>query len=219
MIGFSGFLPPKFHGIRYMDGAFSDNLPTLDENTITVSPFAGETDICPRDDSAQVFHVSLSLFCIHLTNLPSSRSQVNLSNTSIELNKQNIYRFLRILFPPRPEILSNMCQQGFDDALHFLHRNNLISCTRCLAIQSTFVLSKQTSEHYDPECTTCTTSREKLMKEKKMPEQVINAMAKYIEGSNNGFVKWVKRPAMFVLKTIAMPATVPCDIVYATLTK
>lgn len=60
MIGFSGFLPPKFHGIRYMDGAFSDNLPTLDENTITVSPFAGETDICPRDDSAQVFHVSLS---------------------------------------------------------------------------------------------------------------------------------------------------------------
>ena len=206
-----------------MDGAFSDNLPTLDENTVTVSPFAGETDICPRDDSAQVFHVSpfhINLrFYIHLTYLPSSRSQVNLSNTSIELSKQNIYRFLRILFPPRPEILSNMCQQGFDDALHFLHRNNLISCTRCLAIQSTFVLSNQTSEQYDPECTTCTTSREKLMKEKKMPEQVINAMAKYIEGSNNGFVKWVKRPAMFVLKTIAMPATVPCDIVYATLTK
>lgn len=145
--------------------------------------------------------------------------QVNLSNTSIELNKQNIYRFLRILFPPKPEILSNMCQQGFDDALHFLHRNNLISCTRCLAIQSTFVLSKQTPEHYDPECTTCTTSREKLMKEKKMPEQVISAMAKYIEGSNNGFFKWIKRPAVFVLKTIAMPATIPCDIVYATLTK
>jgi patatin-like phospholipase domain-containing protein 2 len=59
-IGFSGFIPPKFHGVRYMDGAFSDNLPTLDENTVTVSPFAGETDICPRDDSAQIFHVSCS---------------------------------------------------------------------------------------------------------------------------------------------------------------
>lgn len=58
LVGFSGLLPPKFHGIRYMDGAFSDNLPTLDENTVTVSPFAGETDICPRDDSAQIFHVS-----------------------------------------------------------------------------------------------------------------------------------------------------------------
>lgn len=54
---FSGFLPPKFHGVRYMDGGFSDNLPTLDENTITVSPFCGESDICPRDDSAQLFHV------------------------------------------------------------------------------------------------------------------------------------------------------------------
>lgn len=117
------------------------------------------------------------------------------------------------------DLFSNSLQQGFDDALHFLHRNNLISCTRCLAIQSTFVLSKQTSEHFDPECTTCTTSREKLMKEKKMPEQVISAMAKYIEDSNNGIVKWLKAPAMFMLKTLAMPATIPCDIVYATLTK
>ena len=44
-----------------MDGGFSDNLPTLDENTITVSPFCGESDICPRDISSQLFHVS-SLF-------------------------------------------------------------------------------------------------------------------------------------------------------------
>lgn len=56
--GFSGILPPKFHGVRYMDGAFSDNLPLLDENTVTVSPFCGETDICPRDDTAQIFLVS-----------------------------------------------------------------------------------------------------------------------------------------------------------------
>jgi hypothetical protein len=81
------------------------------------------------------------------------------------------------------------------------------------------VLSKQTPEHFDPECTTCTTSREKLMKEKKMPEQVIIAMAKYFEESNNGLVKWFKTPAVYVLKTLALPATVPCDIVYATLTK
>lgn len=55
---FSGFLPPKFQGERYMDGAFSDNLLVLDQNTITVSPFCGESDICPRDESAQLFHVS-----------------------------------------------------------------------------------------------------------------------------------------------------------------
>lgn len=58
---FSGYIPPKFRGVSYMDGAFSDNLPVLDENTITVSPFCGESDICPRDDSAQLFHVSVGL--------------------------------------------------------------------------------------------------------------------------------------------------------------
>lgn len=58
---FCGLMPPRFHGIRYMDGGFSDNLPTLDENTITVSPFCGESDICPRDGSSQLFHVRLLL--------------------------------------------------------------------------------------------------------------------------------------------------------------
>lgn len=43
-----------------MDGGFSDNLPVLDENTITVSPFCGESDICPRDLSSQLFHVCIN---------------------------------------------------------------------------------------------------------------------------------------------------------------
>lgn len=83
--------------------------------------------------------------------------QVNWANTSIELSRQNINRFIRILFPPKPEVLSNMCQQGFDDALQFLHRNNLISCTRCLAVQSTFVVQEAIPEaqDFDPECTDC----------------------------------------------------------------
>lgn len=83
---------------------------------------------------------------------------MNWANTSIELSRQNINRFVRILFPPKPEVLSNMCQQGFDDALQFLHRNNLISCTRCLAVQSTFVVQEaipEAQEEYDPECTDC----------------------------------------------------------------
>ncbi|KAM0725451.1 Patatin-like phospholipase domain-containing protein 2 [Formica fusca] len=104
---YSGLLPPRFHGIRYMDGGFSDNLPTFDEDTITVCPFCGESDICPRDISHQLFHL-------------------NVSNTSIELSKQNIYRFIQVFFPPKTEILSNICRQGCDDALEFLHRRNLL---------------------------------------------------------------------------------------------
>lgn len=55
-----------------------------------------------------------------------------------------------------------MCQQGFDDALQFLHRNNLISCTRCLAVQSTFVVQEAIPEaqEFDPECTECQQHRQ-----------------------------------------------------------
>jgi len=59
---FSGWLPPKFQGVRYMDGCYSDNLPILDENTITVSPFCGESDICPRDDTVNLMQVCL--YCL-----------------------------------------------------------------------------------------------------------------------------------------------------------
>lgn len=146
--------------------------------------------------------------------------QVNVANTSIEISKQNIARFIRILFPPKSEILSNMCQQGFDDALHFLHRNNLISCTRCLAIQSTFILSKQTPEHYDPECTTCSFHRDESLIDKSMPETVLCAMEKYIiKKSSSGFFRWLQQPALFLLRTFSIPATLPCDFVYASLCK
>lgn len=88
--------------------------------------------------------------------------QINIANTSIELSKHNIYRIGRILFPPNPEVLANMCRQGFDDALRFLHRNNLISCTRCLAVQSTFVVSETVEENheYDPQCHECNKHRQ-----------------------------------------------------------
>jgi len=113
-----------------------------------------------------------------------------------------------------------MCQQGFDDALHFLYRNNLISCTRCLAIQSTFILSKQEPEHYDPECKSCKTHRSEAIENNNMPDTVLSAMASYFENTNNGLVRWFfKRPAMFLLRTLSYPARLQCDLVYATLTK
>ncbi|XP_058838312.1 1-acylglycerol-3-phosphate O-acyltransferase Pnpla3-like isoform X1 [Topomyia yanbarensis] len=207
---FSGILPPRFHGVRYMDGAFSDNLPTLDENTVTVSPFCGESDICPRDNSSQMFHV-------------------NWANTSIELSKQNINRFRRILFPPRPEILSSFCQQGFDDALNFLHRNNLISCTRCLSVQSTFCVSDQPKqleeqllEEYDPECSECkecTQHRQNAIGGS-MPDTVLTVFQTYMDQANKGLMNWVFRHrGAKLLKALSLPATLPADIVCATLAK
>ncbi|KAI8440589.1 hypothetical protein MSG28_001811 [Choristoneura fumiferana] len=199
---FSGMLPPRFHGIRYMDGGFSDNLPILNENTVTVSPFCGESDICPRDLSSQLFHV-------------------NVANTSIELSKQNITRLGRILFPPKPEVLSNMCKQGFDDALRFLHRNNMISCTRCLAVQSTFQLQEVLSDtvyDYDLDCEECKTHRQHALVDD-LPDTVMTIFQNAIDSANHGIVNWVMRQrAVRYLTILALPYRVPIDIMYATLT-
>ncbi|XP_003396134.1 1-acylglycerol-3-phosphate O-acyltransferase Pnpla3 isoform X1 [Bombus affinis] len=198
---FSGLLPPRFHGVRYMDGGFSDNLPTLDENTITISPFCGESDICPRDVSSQLFHV-------------------NLANTSIELSRQNIYRFARILFPPNLEMLSNMCKQGFDDALRFLHRNNLLNCTRCLAVQSTFVVSETLDDNmdYDPECLECKMHRQEALVSN-LPETVMTIFQDAIDSANKGLINWLfKHRSVKLLSLLSLPCTLPADVVYATFT-
>lgn len=197
--GFSGFLPPKFRGVRYMDGAFSDNLPILDENTITVSPFCGESDICPRDQSSQLFHL-------------------NWANTSIEISRQNVNRLMRILFPPRPEFLSKFCQQGFDDALQFLQRNNLISCTRCVAVQSTFVVSESVAEpqDFDPECRECKKHRKDALLAN-MPQTVLDVIHGYIEQANKGLANWIFKHRG--VKLLSLPATVPLDFLLATVSK
>ncbi|KAM6895253.1 patatin-like phospholipase domain containing 3 [Xenentodon cancila] len=105
---YCGLIPPSFRGVRYVDGGISDNLPQSElKNTIAISPFSGESDICPRDDSIS-FHV------------------LRFTNTSIQMNMGNMYRLSRALFPPEPKVLAEMCQSGYKDALRFLEENNLL---------------------------------------------------------------------------------------------
>lgn len=71
---------------RYIDGAISDNLPFWKlKNTITVSPFSGESDICPRE----------SPFYYH---------DIQYNNVSIHLNFNNMYRVASVFLPPEPEV-------------------------------------------------------------------------------------------------------------------
>ena len=58
--GFSGWAPISIRGVRYIDGGFTDNLPQLDHQTVIVSPFCGEADICPKDNNAGLMTVFMN---------------------------------------------------------------------------------------------------------------------------------------------------------------
>ncbi|XP_072528429.1 patatin-like phospholipase domain-containing protein 2 [Salminus brasiliensis] len=106
---YCGLIPPTLQGVRYVDGGISDNLPRYElKNTITVSPFSGESDICPRDTSSTNLH------------------ELRFTNTSIQFTLSNLYRVTRALFPPDPLVMKTMCKQGYKDALHFLKKNGLL---------------------------------------------------------------------------------------------
>jgi patatin-like phospholipase domain-containing protein 2 len=66
-----------------------------------VSPFGGEADICPREESSSYYFVDFQ-------------------GTSVHLSHENIYRVSKALFPPNPEILKAMCFRGYKDAISFL---------------------------------------------------------------------------------------------------
>ncbi|XP_069821720.1 patatin-like phospholipase domain-containing protein 2 [Dendropsophus ebraccatus] len=109
---YCGLIPPCLQGVRYVDGGISDNLPQYElKNTITVSPFSGESDICPRDGCTNIH-------------------ELRVTNTSIQFNLSNLYRLSKALFPPEPQVLKDMCKQGYKDALHFLKKNGLLNRQR-----------------------------------------------------------------------------------------
>ena len=51
----SGIFPHKVRGEYYWDGGLTNNNPIIDDGTILISPFAGESDICPRDESGSFY--------------------------------------------------------------------------------------------------------------------------------------------------------------------
>lgn len=106
---YCGLIPPTLQGVRYVDGGISDNLPQYElKNTITVSPFSGESDICPKDNSNNIH-------------------ELRFTNTSIQFTLTNLYRVSRALFPPDPVVMKAMCKQGYRDALFFLKKNGLLA--------------------------------------------------------------------------------------------
>uniref|UniRef100_A0A8C0FHD4 PNPLA domain-containing protein n=1 Tax=Bubo bubo TaxID=30461 RepID=A0A8C0FHD4_BUBBB len=100
---YCGFIPPSYRGVRYVDGGFTGLQPvsSLEEAVITVSPFTGEIDICPRDCPA-IF------FCYQIF------------NGSIQISIENLCRISYALFPPSTMVST----PGYQDTALFLYRNS-----------------------------------------------------------------------------------------------
>uniref|UniRef100_A0A8C0AZD6 Patatin like phospholipase domain containing 1 n=1 Tax=Buteo japonicus TaxID=224669 RepID=A0A8C0AZD6_9AVES len=97
---YCGFIPPSYRGVRYVDGGFTGLQPvsSLEEAVITVSPFTGELDICPRDCPA-IF------LCFQIF------------NGSIQISIENLCRISYALFPPSAMV-------SYQDTALFLYRNS-----------------------------------------------------------------------------------------------
>ncbi|XP_028304452.1 patatin-like phospholipase domain-containing protein 2 isoform X2 [Gouania willdenowi] len=105
---YSGFTAPSYQGVRYMDGALSNNVPLCEQrNTIIVAPFSGESDICPREGTYNFFEASYG-------------------NVSIQVNTGNVHRICTSFLPQKPETLAEICYNGYKDALRFLRERDLL---------------------------------------------------------------------------------------------
>lgn len=151
--GASGLIPPKYRGSTVIDGAYSHNIPLLDEDTITVSPFAGCADICPQTDDFG--------YTLLLNWYPNYQP----AHCSVFWTLDNGKRMFRVLRPPPPELAARYCKQGFEDTLRFLQSRYLISCTRCLGEASSYQteeelpLSAVSCVEFDPKCGDCVQQR------------------------------------------------------------
>ncbi|XP_038677012.1 patatin-like phospholipase domain-containing protein 2 [Scyliorhinus canicula] len=125
---YCGLIPPTFRGVRYIDGGFTNFQPLYDmRNTITVSPFSGEIDICPRNGTD----------CFLLW----------LGKSSFVLSPENLHRVALALFPPHSKILQRFLWDGYSDALHYLLQNDLLSPDAPIVSK---VLSSQYCNDYTP---------------------------------------------------------------------
>ncbi|XP_070825105.1 patatin-like phospholipase domain-containing protein 4 [Chaetodon trifascialis] len=107
--GYCGILPPSLKGVHYVDGGFSSMQPVLPvpcSHILTVSPFSGETDICPADTPALLDMV--------------------VSGTTLKGNMANSFRLINALYPMALETLEQAYHSGYKDAIHFLQSNNLV---------------------------------------------------------------------------------------------
>ncbi|TRZ11065.1 hypothetical protein HGM15179_016051 [Zosterops borbonicus] len=75
----------------------------VSRSTITISAFAGEYDICPKDG-------------------PAAFLTFQLSDCILNISKMNICRLVYIFQPPSRQVMERFYTQGYQDTVSFLKR-------------------------------------------------------------------------------------------------
>ncbi|XP_005151481.1 patatin-like phospholipase domain-containing protein 4 isoform X1 [Melopsittacus undulatus] len=103
---YAGIKPVEYKGEKWVDGGITNGLPILPfGRTVTISPFSGRLDICPQDKG----YVDL---------------YIKYAKQDIMLSLANLVRLNQAFFPPNQEKMESLYQNGFDDAVHFLLKEN-----------------------------------------------------------------------------------------------
>uniref|UniRef100_A0A803V6Q6 Patatin like phospholipase domain containing 4 n=1 Tax=Ficedula albicollis TaxID=59894 RepID=A0A803V6Q6_FICAL len=91
---------------KWVDGGLTNGLPILPVGrTVTISPFSGRLDICPEDKGRVDLYIKLA-------------------KQDMMLSLANLVRLNQALFPPDQEKMELLYQNGFDDTVRFLLKEN-----------------------------------------------------------------------------------------------
>ncbi|KAF4795616.1 Patatin-like phospholipase domain-containing protein 4 [Turdus rufiventris] len=103
---YAGIKPVEFKGQKWIDGGLTNGLPILPVGrTVTISPFSGRLDVCPEDKGRVDLYIKLA-------------------KQDMMLSLANLVRLNQALFPPDQEKMELLYQNGFDDAVRFLLKEN-----------------------------------------------------------------------------------------------
>ncbi|XP_006031379.1 patatin-like phospholipase domain-containing protein 4 isoform X4 [Alligator sinensis] len=103
---YAGIKAVEYKGEKWIDGGLTNGLPILPVGrTVTISPFSGRLDICPQDKGRVALYVKVA-------------------KQDLMLSVANLIRLNQALFPPSQKKMESLFQNGFDDAVHFLLKEN-----------------------------------------------------------------------------------------------
>ncbi|XP_077200370.1 patatin-like phospholipase domain-containing protein 4 isoform X1 [Paroedura picta] len=103
---YAGINAVDCNGEKWIDGGLTNGLPILPVGrTVTISPFCGRLDICPQDRGRIDVYVKVP-------------------KQDLMLSIANFIRLHQSLFPPSQKKMESLFQDGYDDAILFLLKEN-----------------------------------------------------------------------------------------------